>query len=118
MGFFDGGKIGVLTLTNEVRSDNDQKLEKIDIREIKHWKMPPKTFEQKASLEIARWVLGIFAAVLILCFIIAFTILVRGEVMTYENSLELIRTMISSILPLVTLAVGYYLGDKGNSQGF
>ena len=102
-------------MTNEVRSNNSQKLEKIDIREIKHWKMPPKTFVQKASLEIARWVLGIFVAVLILCFIVAFTILVRGEVMTFENSLELIRTMISSILPLVTLAVGYYLGERGSS---
>lgn len=101
-------------MANGKEFDKSHGIEKVDLREVK-WKTPLKMFDQKASLEIARWVLAIFAAVLILCFILAFTNLGKEEVMTYEDSLELVRIMISSILPLVTLAVGYYLGDKSGS---
>jgi hypothetical protein len=31
---------------------------------------------------------------------------------TFEKGSELIKFMVQSLLPLVTLAVGYYLGDR------
>ena len=87
-------------------------LERIDIREVEEWKVPPKvSFDQMASLQIARWVLAIFAGVYALCFVLGFVMLLSDGV-TYEKGLELVKFMLSSILPLVTLAVGYYLGDK------
>ncbi len=68
-----------------------------------------------ASFEIARWVLIIFGFVYALCFGLAFYHL-KLEGATYEKSVELVKYMLTAILPLVTLAVGYYLGDKSNSQ--
>lgn len=57
----------------------------------------------------------IFGGVYVLCFLLALYML-KLEGVTYEKSVELVRFMLSAILPLVTLAVGYYLGDKSASQ--
>jgi len=88
---------------------------KIDIRsEIAHsgWKDDPVVgFEHKASLAIARWVLGIFGGVYALSFIAMFFLFFRTDA-TFEKGAELIKFMVQSLLPLVTLAVGYYLGDR------
>lgn len=91
-------------------------VESIDLREVEEWKDPPKvTFGEMASLQIAKWVLMIFASVYALCFILAFVMLFLGDV-TYDKSLDLVKFLLSSILPLVTLAVGYYLGDRQSMQ--
>lgn len=88
----------------------------VDVGDEKEWKEPPiVTFGQRASLQIARWVLMIFAGVYLLCFGIAFGMLFM-EGATFESALELVKFMLTAILPLVTLAVGYYLGDKGNQD--
>lgn len=76
----------------------------------------PLTFNMRASLEIARWVLGIFSGVYVLCFIYAF-VLMTAEDATYEGGVEILKLMLTTALPLVTLAVGYYLGDRSSSSG-
>lgn len=90
------------------------------------WKDPPvdlkkpgkwtslEDFDQQASLEIARKVLYIFAGVYAICFVFSFFMLSMADE-KFDKSLELIRFMIGSILPLATLAVGYYLGDKSST---
>ena len=46
--------------------------EVIDIRQEEDWQAPLEvTFDQMASLTIANWVLGIFAGVYFLCFVMA-----------------------------------------------
>jgi len=88
---------------------------KIDIkREIAHseWKDDPVVgFEHKASLAIVRWVLLIFGGVYLLSFVAMVFLFFRTDA-TFEKGSELIKFMIQSLLPLVTLAVGYYLGDR------
>lgn len=88
----------------------------VDLRDVEDWKEPPKsTFDQVASLQIARWVLMIFAGVYLLCFVMAFGMFFMSDA-TYNDSLELVKFMLGSILPLVTLAVGFYLGDRRSGQ--
>lgn len=85
----------------------------VDIRDVEDWKVPPEvTFHQAASLEIARWVLGTFVGVYTLCFLVAFITLFWLPGGTFNNALEVIKFMVGSILPLATLAVGYYLGER------
>jgi hypothetical protein len=87
----------------------------VNIQNDEDWKEPPiVSFEQQASLQIARWVLYIFAGGYALCFVMGF-FMMRYSDAKYEGSLEFVKFMISSILPLVTLAVGYYLGDKSRN---
>ena|SRR5207253_8629850 len=94
-------------------------LAKIDLKqEIAHseWKKDPLvTFEQKATLAIAQWVLVIFGGVYVLGFIALFVLFYRTDA-TFEKGSELVKFMIQSLLPLVTLAVGYYLGDRSRQQ--
>jgi hypothetical protein len=89
---------------------------KIDLKEeIAHseWKADPIIgFEQRASLAIARWVLMIFGGVYGLAFAAMFALFLRTDA-NFERGSDLVKFMIQSILPLVTLAVGYYLGDRG-----
>ena len=88
----------------------------VDITKVDEWKDPPQiSFDKQASYEVARWVLVIFAGVYLLCFIMGFVML-RFEDAKYDSALDLIKFMIGSILPLVTLAVGYYLGDKSKQS--
>ncbi|MBY0526599.1 MAG: hypothetical protein K2R98_24600 [Gemmataceae bacterium] len=92
-----------------------QKPTKINIKdEIAHseWKDDPIVgFDQRASLTIARWVLSIFGGVYGLSFVGLFILFFKPDA-TFEKGSELVRFMIQSLLPLVTLAVGYYLGDR------
>jgi hypothetical protein len=83
-------------------------------RESNHteWEDNPVVgFEHKASLAIARWVLTIFGGVYALGFVAMFFLFFRTDA-TFEKGSELIKFMVQSLLPLVTLAVGYYLGDR------
>jgi len=92
---------------------------KINLRdEIAHseWKDDPIVgFDQRASLAIARWVLTIFGGVYVLSFIGLFILFFKQDA-TFEKGSELVKFMIQSLLPLVTLAVGYYLGDRNRHQ--
>lgn len=88
---------------------------KIDLKkEIarSEWKNDPVVgFDQWASLAIARWVLFIFGGVYILSFVAMFFLFYRTDA-TFEKGSDLVKFMVQSLLPLVTLAVGYYLGDR------
>lgn len=92
---------------------------RIDIRsEIAHseWKNDPVVgFEHRASLAIARWVLTIFGGVYALSFLAMFFLFYRTDA-TFEKGSELVKFMVQSLLPLVTLAVGYYLGDRNRQS--
>ena len=86
--------------------------------EIAHseWKNDPIVgFEQRASLAIAQWVIIIFGGVYLLAFVALFILFFKADA-TFEKGSELVRFMIQSLLPLVTLAVGYYLGDRTRQQ--
>lgn len=99
----------------EIPPKDAAKPAKIDIRkEIAHseWKDDPVVgSEHKASLAIARWVLTIFGGVYTLSFVAMFVLFFRTDA-TFEKGSELIKFLVQSLLPLVTLAVGYYLGDR------
>jgi hypothetical protein len=80
------------------------------------WKDGPLIgFEQRASLAIARWTLMIFGGVYVLSFVAAF-ILFTWKDATFERGSDLVKFMVQLPLPLVTLAVGYYLGDRNKQQ--
>jgi hypothetical protein len=84
----------------------------IDIRQVDDWKTELEvSFDQRASLKIAYLVLWIFAGVYSLSFVMAF-VMFGMEGASYEKASELVRFLLQSVLPLVTLAVGYYLGDR------
>jgi hypothetical protein len=91
----------------------------IDLKaEIAHseWKTDPIVgFDQRASLAIAQWVLTIFGGVYVLAFTATFILFWRTDA-TFEKGSDLVKFMIQSLLPLVTLAVGYYLGDRARQQ--
>ena len=92
------------------------KVGRVDIRDVEKWKDPPKvSFDQLASLQMAKWVLWIFAGVYGACFILGLRVLWLKDV-THDIGVDLIKFMLTSVLPLVTLAVGYYLGDKSQSS--
>lgn len=103
----------------EEESQNELE-EPIDIGDLEEWEQPPQVsdwvpgFGQRATLEIARYVLLIFAGVFLLCFILAFYMITLPGA-SYDKSVELIKFLIASVVPLATLAVGYYLGTA--SQG-
>jgi hypothetical protein len=89
----------------------------VDIGDEQVWDKPPvvtePSFDQQASLHMARCVLGIFGGVYLLCFAIVFC-LMRMKDATFDGGVELVKFMLSSILPLITLAIGYYLGERNN----
>jgi hypothetical protein len=89
----------------------------IDIDDVEDWRQEPivtePSFDQKASLRIAHVILGIFGGVYVLCFVALFLIMYRDDA-TFEGMNEMVKFMMTSILPLVTLAVGYYLGEKSS----
>jgi hypothetical protein len=93
----------------------DPPLQKIDLKkeiEKSEWKEDPKViFEQKASLAIALWILGLFAGVYLLGFTATFFLLAWKDA-TFEKGADLVKFLVQLPLPLVTLAVGYYLGDR------
>ena len=91
-------------------------IETIDIDDEEDWEEEPiVSFDQQASLQIARWVLLIFAGVYVLCFVMGF-ILMFADDATFDGGLELVKFMLTAVLPLVTLAVGYYLGDRNRQN--
>lgn len=63
------------------------------------------------SYTIAQWILIIFAGVYLFGFIAAF-ILLSWKDASFEKGSDPIKFMIQLPLPLVTLAVGYHLGDR------
>lgn len=81
------------------------------VSEFRNVAVKPPTFTEAATLEVARWILGLFTVVYILCFAYAFMLFfVPGS--TFTALFEVVKYLIQSILPLATLAVGFYLGDK------
>jgi hypothetical protein len=100
-------------------ADELTKPAKIDLkREIERseWKHDPiVVFDQKASLAIAQWVLFIFGGVYALSFGAMLFLFSRTDA-TFEKGSDLVKFMVQSLLPLVTLAVGYYLGDRNRQQ--
>lgn len=92
---------------------------RIDIRkeiEKSEWRDDPKVgFEQKASLAIARWILILFGGVYAFGFIATFILLTWKDA-TFEKGSDLVKFLVQLPLPLVTLAVGYYLGDRNRHQ--
>ena len=56
----------------------------------------------------------IFGGVYVFSFVAMFCLFFRADA-TFEKGSELIKLMIESLLPLVTLAVGYYLGDRNRN---
>ena len=99
--------------------NSDLKPPKLDLKkEIEHseWKKDPiLTFDQRASYTIAQWILLIFAGVYLFGFIAAF-ILFTWKDATFEKGSDLVKFLVQLPLPLVTLAVGYYLGDRNRPQ--
>ncbi len=92
-------------------------VEEVDIDNEPNWEEEPKvSFDERATLRIAGRVVGIFGAVYFLCFVMAFCMFFVQDV-KFEGMLELVKFLLTSIIPLVTLAVGYYLGDKGSGNG-
>ena len=89
-------------------------VQRVDVNTMEDWKTPPKVeFEKAASLEIARLVLRIFGAVYIGAFLLVFVALFLKDA-TVANITDVLKFLIQSLLPLVTLAVGYYLGDRSS----
>src|SRR4051812_5657939 len=93
--------------------------ETIDLRkeiERSEWKSDPVVgFDQKASLAVAQWVLCIFGGAYLLSFLGTFLLFWKSDA-TFEKGAELVKFLVQSLLPLVTLAVGYYLGDRARQQ--
>ena len=104
---------------SDTPSNDASRPTKINIKEeIAHseWKTDPILgFEQRASLAIAQWVLIIFGGVYLLASVALFILFFTSDA-TFEKGSELVMFMIQSLLPLVTLAVGYYLGDRNRHQ--
>jgi hypothetical protein len=59
-------------------------------------------------------VLTIFGGVYAFSFVAMSFLFFRSDA-TFEKGSELIKIMVQSLLPLVTLAVGYDLGDRNRS---
>ncbi len=57
----------------------------------------------------------IFGGVYLLAFIAIFILLFETDA-SFEKGSELVRFMVQSLIPLVTLVVGYYLGDRNRQQ--
>ena len=90
-------------------------IQRIDVRNVEEWQTPPRMeFEKVASLAIAKIVLGIFGGVYLLVFVLIW-ILLSKEDASFSNVMEILKFLVNSVLPLVTLAVGYYLGDRGGA---
>src|SRR5262245_25452851 len=104
---------------SDLPSGDAAKPAKINLKEEtahSEWKTDPIAgFEQRASLAIAQWVLIIFGGVYSLAFVALFVLFFTADA-TFEKGAELVKFMIQSLLPLVTLAVGYYLGDRNRPQ--
>lgn len=75
--------------------------------------VPPKSvsFVEKASLQIARWILLIFTLVCVCTFILIFFAFRRDDA-TFDGIVDLVQFPMISIIPLVSLVIGYYMGNK------
>jgi len=104
---------------SDTSPEAEPKPSKLDLKkeiELSEWKKDPiLSFDQRASYTIAQWILIIFAGVYLLGFIAAF-ILLSWKDASFEKGSDLVKFLVQLPLPLVTLAVGYYLGDRDRSQ--
>lgn len=97
--------------------------EQVDIREIADksdfQELPKVGFAERASLWIATWILATFAGVLLLAHVFLGLLIYKhwdlkeGEL--FDKVADLVKYLVQSVVPLVTLAVGYYLGDRNRS---
>lgn len=44
-----------------------------------------------------------------------FILLFKNDAAMFDKVTELLKFLVQSVVPLVTLAVGYYLGDRGRA---
>jgi hypothetical protein len=89
-------------------------IQRIDLRTVEEWQTPPRVeFEKVASLTIAKWVLAIFGGVYAFSFVLIWQMLSKEDA-SFVNAMEILKFLVQSVLPLVTLAVGYYLGDRSS----
>lgn len=88
---------------------------RIDITKTGEWQTPPVVeFEKVASLTIATWILAIFAGICALAFGSIWLVLQKDDA-TFKEVADMLKFMVQAVIPLVTLAVGYYLGDRSGS---
>jgi hypothetical protein len=100
-------------LNDKLMTEQPEKVDLHNYAEHSRWKEPPSVnFDKYASLSIARWVFWILCGIYVLSFTVIGIMLFRPDA-TFEKAADLVKFMIQSMLPLVTLAVGYYLGDRG-----
>lgn len=92
-------------------------VDKIDIDDELDWlETPTVSFGSKATFQVASWLLIIFAGVYVLSFVMGFGMFFMSDKERFDGMLELVKFLLGTIIPLVTLAVGYYLGDKNSSS--
>jgi hypothetical protein len=95
-----------------------EQLPRVDLNQESDFQTPPKVvkFHDMASLAIARWILLIFSGVLLFSFIVLFALMKWSDATTFEKIVDLLKFLVGVVVPLVTLAVGYYLGDKNRQS--
>lgn len=96
-------------ISNEMQHERRAK---IDLRDDQTWRgLAEPSWDQKASWQIAKWILVTFVVVICLSFLLGAIALTLDE-KKFELSMDLIKQMLGVTTPLVTLAVGYYLGSR------
>lgn len=96
-------------------ADTRDRLPTIEISEEKGFEqLTVEYIHEWASFEVAKRVLVIFAGVYLLSFVMSFCMFFM-EGADFQGALELVRFLLGSVLPLVTLVVGYYLGERSSS---
>ena len=89
----------------------------VDIDDEPDWlETPTVSFDSKATFQVARWLLIIFSGVYVLSFVMGFGMFFMADKEQFNGMLELVKFLLGTIIPLVTLAVGYYLGDKNSAS--
>jgi len=91
-----------------------QAKEKVDLQTGTRWREDflSSSYHQRAAREVARWVLMIFAMVLVLAFVL---VGVNLFTQTKDSSaiFEFIKQILASVGPVVIMTVSYYLGNRG-----
>lgn len=97
---------------NGLSESDADKLEVIDIGNESDWIEPygPSVLISRRHLKL-RDSLLIFACVYGMTFIVAIIFAFKSDA-TFKDGIELVRFLLTTIIPLVTLAVGYYLGNQ------
>src|ERR1700759_1100124 len=105
--------------TTPVEATQSATIGTVNIDDVDVWKQLPvvtePSYDQRASLQIAIAILIIFGGVCLLSYVLLFFMYFKEDA-TFEGLAEMGKFMVTSILPLVTLAVGYYLGERSTKD--